>query len=269
MKKITIIIICICVVVFTLPFVFSAHERNAASILASAKTKLTQATWGKPQKTTEPTPYGDLNGVKISGKLTTSQATLPHFEDAEVLNKLGYVPDNLLSADGPGSSVWGYKKQNSGKTSIILYSYNTKPSSTKKNEPLQFNCPCTMTVSVFISNNINTNSKDSLSNHSSLANPASVYCNKVGGTTVIQALSNGAQYGLCQFEDNMACEEWALMRGECPVGGVKTTGYDTMGQRYCAWLGGKTLAVKNSTCTLPTGNICSTDNLYNGTCPES
>ncbi|HMS22572.1 MAG TPA: DUF333 domain-containing protein [Candidatus Levybacteria bacterium] len=269
MKKITIIIICICIVIFTLPVVFSAHERNAASILVSAKAKLSQATWGKPQKTNEPTPYGDLNGVKLSGKLTTSQATLPHFEDAEALKKLGYIPDNSLSADGPGSSVWGYKKQNSEKTSIILYSYNTKPSSNNPNEPLQFNCPCSMTVSVFISNTINTNSNDSSAHQSSLPNPASVHCKKVGGTTVIQTLKNGAQYGLCQFEDNMACEEWALMRGECPVGGVKTTGYDTMGQKYCAWLGGQTLAIQNSTCTLPDGTVCSTENLYNGTCPES
>lgn len=269
MKKITIIIICICIAVFTLPFIFSSHERNTASILVITKTELSSSTWGEPQKTTELTPYGNLNGVKLSGKLKTNQATLPHFEDSEVLRKLGYLPDNSLSADGPGSSVWGYKKQNNGKISIILYSYNTKPSSNNPDEPLQFNCPCSMSVSVFISDSISSHTNGSTANQSSLANPASIHCKKMGGTTVIQTLGNGAEYGLCQFEDNMACEEWALMRGECPAGGIKTTGYDTMGQRYCAWLGGKTLAVKNSICTLPNGNSCNTDNLYNGTCPEN
>ena len=80
-----------------------------------------------------------------------------------------------------------------------------------------------------------------------LANPASVYCAKKGGKNVLFNLQNGAQDGLCQFEDNMACEEWAMMRGDCPIGGIKTTGYDNTGQMYCAWLGGKTLAVPNST----------------------
>lgn len=102
-----------------------------------------------------------------------------------------------------------------------------------------------------------------------LANPASVNCEKVGGTLTIQALGNGAEYGLCNFEDNMSCEEWALLRGECPVGGVKVTGYDNMGQMYCARIGGKTLAVENSTCTLPDKTVCSTDALYAGTCPSN
>lgn len=99
-----------------------------------------------------------------------------------------------------------------------------------------------------------------------LANPASVNCAKQGGTLKIQTLGNGAQYGLCQFENNQACEEWALYRGDCPVGGVKTTGFDNIEQQYCAWVGGQTLAVPNAVCNLPSGNVCKNDALYNGTC---
>ncbi|MDP3941672.1 MAG: DUF333 domain-containing protein [bacterium] len=99
-----------------------------------------------------------------------------------------------------------------------------------------------------------------------IANPASVNCGKQGGTLVIQKNGAGAEYGLCEFEDKMACEEWALMRGDCPVGGRKTTGYDTIEQQYCAWLGGQTLAVENATCILPSGKTCSVNSVYNGTC---
>lgn len=99
----------------------------------------------------------------------------------------------------------------------------------------------------------------------SIANPASVNCTKVGGTNAVMEGPNG-QYGLCQFPDDMICEEWALYRGECPVGGVKTTGFDTIEQKYCAWAGGQTLAVPNAQCTLPNGQICSDESLYNGTC---
>ena len=99
-----------------------------------------------------------------------------------------------------------------------------------------------------------------------LANPASINCKNKGGKTVIQSLGDGAQYGLCDFGDNMFCEEWALLRNQCPVGGIKTTGYDNIGQKYCTWLGGKTTAVANSQCSLPGGGVCSTDDLYAGTC---
>src|SRR5512139_1273126 len=51
-----------------------------------------------------------------------------------------------------------------------------------------------------------------------LANPASENCIKQGGTVQIQTRGDGGQFGICLFEDNMQCEEWALLRGECPVG---------------------------------------------------
>jgi putative hemolysin len=99
-----------------------------------------------------------------------------------------------------------------------------------------------------------------------LANPASVYCGQQGGTTVMQTNGSGGQYGLCDFGSGMACEEWAMYRGECPIGGIKTTGYDTIQQKYCAWSGGTTLAVQNATCTFKNGTTCSVDAFYNGSC---
>lgn len=99
-----------------------------------------------------------------------------------------------------------------------------------------------------------------------LANPASVNCGKLGGTLIIKKNGSGGEYGLCDFGDNMQCEEWALYRGDCPVGGRKTTGFDNMEEKYCAWLGGTTYAVPNATCTFKDGSTCSDTALYNGTC---
>jgi hypothetical protein len=99
-----------------------------------------------------------------------------------------------------------------------------------------------------------------------LANPASVNCSKSGGHLVIEKRGDGGEYGVCYFDDNKACEEWALFRGECPKGGVKTTGLDTIDQKYCAWSGGHTLAVANSVCTFKDGSTCSTEAFYNGKC---
>lgn len=99
-----------------------------------------------------------------------------------------------------------------------------------------------------------------------LANPASINCTEQGGQLVMKTRGDGGQYGLCQFEDNQACEEWALYRGDCPKGGLKTTGYDNESQMYCAWLGGKTLAEPNAQCTLPSGKVCDGQALFNGQC---
>jgi putative hemolysin len=104
-------------------------------------------------------------------------------------------------------------------------------------------------------------------NSNQLANPASVNCTEKGGISTIATKEDGSQYGLCYFDDNKACEEWAMMQGNCPVGGVKTTGLDTIDQKFCAWSGGQTLAVPNSVCILPGGMECSTIDFYNGICP--
>ncbi|MEI8328287.1 MAG: DUF333 domain-containing protein [Candidatus Taylorbacteria bacterium] len=99
-----------------------------------------------------------------------------------------------------------------------------------------------------------------------IANPASVNCSKQGGKLSILKNGSGSEYGLCTFEDNRACEEWALMRGECPVGGVKTTGFDTIDQNFCAWSGGQTIATTSSMCTFKNSSKCKTVDFYNGTC---
>jgi len=39
-----------------------------------------------------------------------------------------------------------------------------------------------------------------------------------GGTVSFEERGDDGQYGVCTFEDNQQCEEWALMRGDCPVG---------------------------------------------------
>jgi putative hemolysin len=73
-----------------------------------------------------------------------------------------------------------------------------------------------------------------------LPNPASQNCEKVGGQLSIETRGDGGQYGVCLFEENRQCEEWALLRGDCPAGGLKVIGYVTDAARYCAITGGST-----------------------------
>lgn len=90
-----------------------------------------------------------------------------------------------------------------------------------------------------------------------IANPASKNCVAQGGDLVIQKSSDGSEYGVCVFEDNRQCEEWALLRGQCPVGGVKITGYEPNSEEYmCAIKGGttKTGTAGKMTCVLPKEN---------------
>jgi uncharacterized protein len=47
-----------------------------------------------------------------------------------------------------------------------------------------------------------------------IANPASVNCGKIGGTTEIKKNADGSEYGMCTFQNGTSCEEWALFRNE-------------------------------------------------------
>ncbi|MDD2758523.1 MAG: DUF333 domain-containing protein [Patescibacteria group bacterium] len=58
------------------------------------------------------------------------------------------------------------------------------------------------------------------STNTGLANPASVNCEQKGGKLEMKTDETGGQYAMCVFPDGKQCEEWAMFRGECPVGGV-------------------------------------------------
>jgi putative hemolysin len=106
-----------------------------------------------------------------------------------------------------------------------------------------------------------------------LPNPASQNCEKVGGVLTIEKAGNGGEFGVCTFDDNRQCEEWALFRGDCPVGGVKVTGYITPAARFCAISGGDYAITANSgaeneqgTCTFKNGKICDAGQYFNMEC---
>jgi putative hemolysin len=106
-----------------------------------------------------------------------------------------------------------------------------------------------------------------------LANPASKNCAAKGGKLSIERNGKGGQFGVCTFPDNLQCEEWAMMRGECPTGGIKVTGYVTPAARYCAITGGTyavtaagNTAVERGTCTFADGKECAAAAYFNGTC---
>lgn len=106
-----------------------------------------------------------------------------------------------------------------------------------------------------------------------LANPASQFCGKKGGQLTLEKNGKGGQFGVCTFTDNRQCEEWALFRGACPVGGIRVTGYVTPAARYCAITGGayKITAGSNTdseqgTCTLKGGKVCDAAAYFDGTC---
>jgi putative hemolysin len=106
-----------------------------------------------------------------------------------------------------------------------------------------------------------------------IANPASANCGKQGGVSTIETQPEGGQYGVCSFPNGKQCEEWALLRGTCPVGGVDVKGYATAAGRYCAITGGTYTATANQgaadeagTCTLQGGKACDAGEYYAGTC---
>ena len=106
-----------------------------------------------------------------------------------------------------------------------------------------------------------------------LANPASVNCTQQGGTLTIERRPDGGEFGVCVFVDNYQCEEWALLRGECPKTGLRVTGFATPAGRYCAITGGRYSVTsppgvmpEHGSCALLNGKVCEADAYYAGTC---
>ena len=76
-------------------------------------------------------------------------------------------------------------------------------------------------ISLFYSNR-KSSSQSSVpppSQSSTLANPASVYCQEQGGKSQIITAEDGSQSGDCVFSDGSKCDEWAFFRHECRKGG--------------------------------------------------
>ena len=104
-------------------------------------------------------------------------------------------------------------------------------------------------------------------------NPCTQNCIDQGGQVTMATRGDGGQYGICLFEDNMQCEECALMRGECPTGGVRVTGYSNSAAVYCAITGGSYTPVANQgapdeagTCSFNNGTVCDVWSYYAGQC---
>ncbi len=102
-----------------------------------------------------------------------------------------------------------------------------------------------------------------------LPNPASQNCIDKGGRLEMRENKLG-QYGVCLFEDNRQCEEWALFRGQCPAGGVKVTGYANAAEIFCAITGGTVQGTGTATpmCKRIDGTLCVAQANLDGDCPN-
>ena len=191
----------------------------------------------------------------------------------DMLVGMGWTEDMQLQAGGPTGMGDGYRKDGA----LCLTNAGWWPSADAncpKDQPISA-CNVTPAQQQYT---ITLNCAQSAATAAAppvagMANPASVNCTKQRGTLSIQTNGAGGQYGVCTFDDNRQCEEWALMRSDCPVGGVKVTGYATPAAQYCAITGGTyTNTGNNNTpnetgaCTLKNGKTCDATAYWNGGC---
>jgi uncharacterized protein len=110
--------------------------------------------------------------------------------------------------------------------------------------------------------------------YSSKPNPASLNCKKAGGILTIEKRSDGGEYGVCNFKNGLKCEEWAMLVGYCPPGGVDVSELPTDAARYCVLHGGRYHpqpwgSGKSEMCELPGQVLCSVDDFYSGRCGKT
>ena len=63
-------------------------------------------------------------------------------------------------------------------------------------------------------------------------------CESLGGKRKLERGPEG-EIAVCVFPSNRQCEEWALLFGQCPRGGIDIGGYATTSERHCAIRGGR------------------------------
>jgi putative hemolysin len=105
------------------------------------------------------------------------------------------------------------------------------------------------------------------------ADPAARNCGWQGGTLVTERDPAGREYGVCVFADNRQCEAWALLRSECPTGGVRVFESMTAAARFCAITGGRYTMIdqegaagERGACAFPGGKKCDAVARYRRTC---
>jgi ABC-type amino acid transport substrate-binding protein/putative hemolysin len=97
------------------------------------------------------------------------------------------------------------------------------------------------------------------------SDPCEQNCRDQGGQPGTAQRGDGNEYQVCYFEDNRQCEACAMLSGECPVGGVKVTGYPSDAAVYCAITGGQ-YDYDSNNCNFSNGESCIAEDYYNGAC---
>jgi len=91
-----------------------------------------------------------LTGQVVQANIITQQPFVPQFASDSQLENLSFAEDINLQADGAGSSQWGYTRQIGNLTQYLLFTYSVEPTKNNDNAPVEFNCPCNTTISVFV-----------------------------------------------------------------------------------------------------------------------
>lgn len=108
---------------------------------------------------------------------------------------------------------------------------------------------------------------------------AAEYCRQNGGTIEENSRWSLGTFDVCIFKYNYyyQCESLALLKGDCPIGGIDTErGYTRM-EKYCALIGGEVVKEKGyhyemnmnimwNLCKLKNGSLCETTQLFTGKC---
>lgn len=130
---------------------------GATAVFDQAPEWVPEVVWGKPKSAEKQTYYGTVKGTEVTGKLVNREGYIDHPENPEFIKKLGFSEDPNLSADGPGSSMWGYIKHVGQNEQVILLSYTNEDMHPSAEGPLEANCPCTLDLSVFVSDKFKPN----------------------------------------------------------------------------------------------------------------
>lgn len=120
----------------------------------------TDVVWGDQKTGTQTMYYGVASGVMRTGQFVSKDGTVEHFENKSQIVSSGYKEDLNLSETRDNVTLWGYRKSVGDFEQVIVLSSENEDMHMNSSGEYIANCPCTLNISVFVSEPFKPNWKD-------------------------------------------------------------------------------------------------------------
>lgn len=137
-------------------------EQKEEKLLTYLDSWFHEVVWGDQKSTTQTMYYGTAPGVSRTGQFVSRDGAIERFEDQTMIKSFGFSEDLNLTETRKNSELWGYRKSVGDKEQVVVFSSENEDMHVNTDGEYVADCPCTLNISVFVSEVFKPNWKESL-----------------------------------------------------------------------------------------------------------